>query len=602
MDQAVTIHAGHADIADQYVERGMPAQVQQLQRLGGGAGRYHRRALFLQQTPDVTQHVDLVFHRQHPHALQGMGHKHLFADAPALYPPARVAQRLLRLELRQPHAERGALPGPGTDGRDGAAMQLGQLLDDGKAEPQAAMATGGGAVGLAEAAEQVLQKFRCDAVTVVLDLYNQVAAFMQQADFDPPFHRSELDCIGQQIAQDLLQAGGITQHRLRQLRQQHLQRLRLAFDNQLLRAHCFAHLLGQIHHFHFQLHLAQQHAAQIEHVRHQVFLGHRTAGDYFHAAPHRVIGLHALQQKLAPAQHRGQRRTQLVRQRGEEFILHPRHALGGVAGHAFGGEQVLTGHFNLAPLGDIRAVAGQADEAPIGGKPWHRIHFQPTPLPVVTAHAGAGVQFGAPAQGCLQLESERCLFVRMHQPPPRIRAEVLIGMQPEERKKRGIDETQLANVIHHPHWHRQAIGQGAEARLALGQLGFNTLACRDVKKKHRHPVLVRLTDAHRLHRIPACRLGHLALELADAAIAEHPAEGREPVRAHRRHHITGAAADDIALAGDLLETGIDLAVDEIHRDTFFQHQLDHAQAAAHRIEHLPIKAGVFQILVVQGHH
>uniref|UniRef100_A0A914Y1U5 Uncharacterized protein n=1 Tax=Panagrolaimus superbus TaxID=310955 RepID=A0A914Y1U5_9BILA len=48
---------------------------------------------------------------------------------------------------------------------DRAAMQFDQLLHDRQAQAQAAMASGGGAIGLAEAAEQMIEEFGRDAIT-----------------------------------------------------------------------------------------------------------------------------------------------------------------------------------------------------------------------------------------------------------------------------------------------------------------------------------------------------------------------------------------------------------------------------------------------------
>ena len=52
-------------------------------------------------------------------------------------------------------------------GADRAAVQLDQLLDDRQAQPQAAVAAGGGGVGLAEAVEHVRQELGRDALAGV---------------------------------------------------------------------------------------------------------------------------------------------------------------------------------------------------------------------------------------------------------------------------------------------------------------------------------------------------------------------------------------------------------------------------------------------------
>ncbi|MNN56493.1 hypothetical protein D3C81_1714300 [compost metagenome] len=85
----------------------------------------------------------------------------------------------------------------GAVGRHRTAVQFGQLLHDRQPQPQSAVTARGGAIGLAETAEQVLQEFRCDAVTVVVHLHHVVALVLPQLDFDVPIDRRELDRVGQ---------------------------------------------------------------------------------------------------------------------------------------------------------------------------------------------------------------------------------------------------------------------------------------------------------------------------------------------------------------------------------------------------------------------
>ncbi len=57
----------------------------------------------------------------------------------------------------------------GAFGADGSAVKLDELLDDGQAKPQAAVAASGGGVGLSEAVEDMREKFGANAFAVVDD-------------------------------------------------------------------------------------------------------------------------------------------------------------------------------------------------------------------------------------------------------------------------------------------------------------------------------------------------------------------------------------------------------------------------------------------------
>ncbi len=456
------------------------------------------------------------------------------------------------------------------------------------------MAAGGGGVGLAEAAEQLRQELRRDAVAVVAHVHHVLPVLLPQHDLDPALDRGELDGVGQQVPQHLLQPRGIAQHRARRPRHIDHQRLRLVLRRQLLQAHGLAHLLGKVEHLDLQLHLAQQHAAQVEHVRHQPLLRQRAAGDDLHPAAHGMVGLHALQQQFAPAQDGGQRGAQFVRQGGEELVLDPGHALGGAACGTLGAQQLLARHLDLAALGDVRAVAGQADEAAIGREARRGVHLQPPPLAVMAAQARAQVQFALVAQRVLQCVLEDLQVLRVQQPLPPARPEAVVGLQAEEAAEGIVDETYVAQVIQYPDRHRQAVGQGAEARLAFGQLGLDLLAPRDVDEQHREPPRRRRPQPHRLDRVPAPELWQVTLELRRHALVDHPPEHPEPVLVQPRQHLGGAAPGDTGQPGDALEGRVHPAVQEVHRAGLVEQHLDHAEAGTGGLEHLLVQRRAVQ--------
>ena len=99
---------------------------------------------------------------------------------------------------------------------------------------------------------------------------------------------------------------------------------------------------GEIDRLHVQPHFAGDDPAHVEQVFDQLRLHARVALDHLQALRQilraRLAGAVAAED-LRPAEDRVQRRAQLVRERGEEFVLHPARALGLRARGAFAREQ-----------------------------------------------------------------------------------------------------------------------------------------------------------------------------------------------------------------------------------------------------------------------
>src|SRR5262245_16487771 len=119
----------------------------------------------------------------------------------------------LRLALLAPHGDEGqadderrsfALPFA-LDARR-AAVQLRQLTHDGEAEPQSAMSSGGGRVRLTKTVEDVREKVLVDADPCVAHRYLHMRIDARQLHQHPPAFRRELDGVGQEVPDDLLQA------------------------------------------------------------------------------------------------------------------------------------------------------------------------------------------------------------------------------------------------------------------------------------------------------------------------------------------------------------------------------------------------------------
>ncbi|MNV02306.1 hypothetical protein D3C71_925380 [compost metagenome] len=587
--QAVAVHAGHADIGQQHVDAGMAALVQQRQRFAGRGRGSHFRALLLQQPAQVLQHFRLVLHRHQVQALERVRLDHLIADRATEYFAQRSAIGL-RLVARQAHGEGGTVAVALAAGRDRAAVQLHQLLGDGQAQPEAAVAPGGGAIGLAEAAEQVAQELRGDAIAAVGDADRPVPAIAAQGHRHGAFGRGEFDRIGEQVPQHLLQARGIAEHQRRVVGQDQAHLQGLALGHQFLGTHGFGQLRAQVQHLHFQLYLAQQHAAEVEHVRDQPLLRHRAVGDHAQALVQRAGVVHPLQQQFAPAQDGGQRGAQFVGQGGQELVLEPRHVFSGTARGTLGLQQFLAGHFDFAALGHIRAAAGQADEAAHAREARARVHFQPAPLAIGAAAAHQGVHGALRLQRFLQFVLEHRGIVGMDQAAPDIFRHALIAAK--ELGEGAVDEARMAALIEHPHRHRQAVGERAETGLAFGQLHLDLLAAGDVEEHHGHAVLARLAHAHGFHRVPAPQATGLQLELLGLPAQGHLAVDAEPVGLVPLDHGTHALPGGVDQPGVALEGVIDLQEAVVDRQFLLEQHLDHAEAGVHLLQHAAVHAGI----------
>ena len=92
----------------------------------------------------------------------------------------------------------------------GATMQSDQVPDDGEPEAKTAVTAGRSAVGLAEAIEDEWQELRRDADAAIghRNLGGTVVGLRETND-DATAGRGELDGIGHQVGDDLLQAAGV---------------------------------------------------------------------------------------------------------------------------------------------------------------------------------------------------------------------------------------------------------------------------------------------------------------------------------------------------------------------------------------------------------
>jgi len=92
-------------------------------------------------------------------------------------------------------------------------VQLDEVPDDGQPDAEPAVAAAGPGVLLPETLEKVGDEGRIDAPARVRDLESGNAALPGQAHVHPLARRRELDGVGDQVRDDLLQSGHVPEDR-----------------------------------------------------------------------------------------------------------------------------------------------------------------------------------------------------------------------------------------------------------------------------------------------------------------------------------------------------------------------------------------------------
>src|SRR5271170_2238562 len=106
---------------------------------------------------------------------------------------------------RQGDGECRSLPGSSAVDANRSAMKFNQLFYDGKAQPKAAMAAGGGSIGLTKPVENERKKLWLDTLAGVNHANFQMGVHSFQHHLDAAAFRGELHRIREQVPQYLLQ-------------------------------------------------------------------------------------------------------------------------------------------------------------------------------------------------------------------------------------------------------------------------------------------------------------------------------------------------------------------------------------------------------------
>src|SRR5688572_28763337 len=215
-------------------------------------------------------------------------------------------------------------------------------------------------LGLAVAVEDVRQEFgRYPAAAVGVKDFH-LRRELAQAETDLTTRGAELDRIGQEIPDDLLQAGWVSENlpdtRIDYLLDRHALRIEI-------RAHCIQRGLTDLHGVEgcgFQLELAGNDSRYVQEIINQLKLDVRVALDNGERVAEPVSIEGSVVQDARPAEDRIQRRPQFVRQRGEKQVLGFVRALSLRSRFALAHQQLVAFAFEYALLGDVAKTLRQA--------------------------------------------------------------------------------------------------------------------------------------------------------------------------------------------------------------------------------------------------
>src|SRR5262249_6667469 len=123
---------------------------------------------------------------------------------------AALARAESERDGREEDAEGGAPTGPFAPGGNRSAMELHEVASDRETDPEPTLGPRRRAVGLAKTLEGTLQKLRLHPPSGVGDADLEVIVQPAKIHGDPPANGSELDRVGDEVPDDLLEAVGIS--------------------------------------------------------------------------------------------------------------------------------------------------------------------------------------------------------------------------------------------------------------------------------------------------------------------------------------------------------------------------------------------------------
>ena len=200
-DERKAILVRHPDIAHDHIR---PERVEEGQGLVRRSGGRHVRAGKLQEDREHRPSIVIVIDQNDTDAVEPRGPVRCrcrVLDSA----PFGITHRLGR-ENRQPHGEGGSQPSAWTFRLNGSAVPLDESPHDGEPEAEPALPPRGRGVCLTEALEDIREKLRVYALTRIGDSNLCARAGGGQRHLDMPTRGRELDRVGKEIREDLLQA------------------------------------------------------------------------------------------------------------------------------------------------------------------------------------------------------------------------------------------------------------------------------------------------------------------------------------------------------------------------------------------------------------
>ncbi len=202
------------------------------------------------------------------------------------------------------------------------------MADDGEPEPESAVRAVRAALGLTEALEHVREELGLDARAGVGHRDQHLALATGHRHHHAPAPRRELDAVGQEIPQHLLEAVGIAEHHREVRIEPRLEDHRLGERGRLHRLDGGADHPGQAHRPRLQAQLAGDDAGDVEEILDELPEGPGAPLDGVERALRAGRVEVGRAQEVRPVEQRLQRAAQLVGDGGEELVLHPARAFG----------------------------------------------------------------------------------------------------------------------------------------------------------------------------------------------------------------------------------------------------------------------------------
>src|SRR4051812_39452776 len=196
-------------------------------------------------------------------------------------------------------------------------MELDEALDDGEAETEPLARSRLAVLLLAEGGEEEALEFGGKPAPVIPDRELDPSLGVLQLHLDVAAMRRELHRVREQLAHDLPESDGIGADPWRVF-QRRLDADALAVGRGPERLDGVARARGRIDRFERHAQLSRHHPGHVEEIVHET----RLLADAFAKREHRLRGSDLLLQRIEPQTHGRERRPELVREHGDELVLH----------------------------------------------------------------------------------------------------------------------------------------------------------------------------------------------------------------------------------------------------------------------------------------